>query len=470
MPGATALGQAAVARLDDLVGGADRRRVVVALASVLALDSADKATIGTSATQLQAGLGIGKTDVGLLLTISSLVGALAALPLGALVDRTNRTRLLAIGVLCWGGALVLCGVATSFEFLICARVGLGVVTAVAGPAIASLIGDYFPQHERGRIYGFVLSGELVGAGFGFVVAGQFAVLSWRAPFFVLVLPSLLVWWPVSRLREPARGGASRLPGHEQTENGSLAHEVVRAGDVEPRRAAVVTDDPAAMSLWRTIRYVIAVRTNLVLIVASALGYFFFSGLRGFAVEFATQRYGISHGAATTSTLLLGIGALTGVLAGGRLADRLLRHGRVAARTEVPGLAVLLSAALFLPALVTTSIAIALPLLVLAALCLGAASPPLDAARLDIIVPPAWGRAEAVRTFLRNCGDAAAPLLFGVLAESVFGGRTGLDYTFLVMLSSLIAASVIMLFIARRTYPSDVAAAAESDAKAERGDA
>jgi MFS family permease len=484
MTGSRTMGRAAVERLDNLLGGPGRRQVIVALAAVLALDSADAACIGSNATQLQAGLHIGKAQIGILLAITSAIGALATVPFGSLVDKTNRIRLLGIAVLCWGGGMALSGMATSFAFLLSAQIALGVVAAVAAPAIASLIGDFFPQQERGRIYGFVLSGELIGAGFGFVIAGQFALLSWRAPFFVLVLPSALVWWLVRRLPEPARGGASRMrdgarevpgadaaDGHAATadadeaadeESKTLAHEVVLAGDVTPRESAVLELDPHALTLWQTVRYVLNVRTNVVLICASALGYFFFSGLRGFAVEFATKHYRISHSAATSLTLVLGVGALIGVLAGGRLADRLLRNGRVPARVEVPGVGVLLAAALLVPALVTTSVLIAVPLLMLATLCLGASNPPLDAARLDIIVPEAWGRAEAVRSVLRKGADAAAPLVFAVLADSVFGKKSGLEYTFLVMVSALVAAALITLLIGRRTYPSDVAAAAESE--------
>src|SRR5579875_2752277 len=197
-------------RLDRLVGGPARRRVIAVFAAVLALDSADKATIGANATQLKAGLGIDNTDIGLLIAVSSLVGALATLPAGVLVDRTNRTRLLALAIATWAVAMILSGLATSFLFLLMTRLALGAVTAVSAPAIASMIGDYFPGSERGRIWGYVLSGELIGAGFGFLIAGQFASLSWRAPFFVLVPPTALVWWLVHRLPEPERGGASRL--------------------------------------------------------------------------------------------------------------------------------------------------------------------------------------------------------------------------------------------------------------------
>jgi len=486
VPG-TALARHGVRRLEHLVGGRARRQVVVAFACVLALDSADKATVGANATQLQSALDIGKAQIGLLLAVGSAVGALATIPAGMLVDRVRRTRLIAIAVLWWGVAMLLSGFATGFLFLLLARVALGLVTAVSGPAVASLVGDYFPQRDRGRIYGYVLAGELIGAGFGFVVSGQLAVLSWRAPFFFLVVPTLLVFWLIHRLPEPARGGASRLPGGADeirscddieagrvepfpaedadepagSQESDLARKAARRANVAPRPEAVLERDPAQLSLWEAVRYVLRVRTNVVLIIAAALGYFFFSGVRGFAIEFSEKHYGIGQGAASSLTLLLGIGALLGVLSGGRLADRLLARGRAAARVEVPGVSVLLAGLVFVPALLVTNAWLAAVLLMVAALFLGMSTPPLDAARLDIIHPGMWGRAEGVRTVLRNGADAAAPVLFGVLAQNVFGGDSGLQYTFLIMLLALFASSVITLSYGRREYPRDVVAAARS---------
>jgi predicted MFS family arabinose efflux permease len=336
----------------------------------------------------------------------------------------------------------------------------------------------------------VLAGELIGAGFGFVIAGQFASLSWRAPFFVLAVPTSLAALLVARLPEPARGGPSRIARGQREVHGaddvpddadnadlpedgdaraepSLAHRAVRGDHVSPRPDAVLDRPPEEMSSWQAFRFVLRVRTNVVLIVASALGYFFFSGLRGFAVEFAKEHYAISQGLASALTLVLGIGALAGVLAGGRLADGLLRKGVISARVDVPGVAVLIAGVLLIPALITTHLSLAVPLLVLACACLGASNPPLDAARLDIMVPRLWGRAEAVRSLLRNAGDAGAPLVFGVLAEAAFGGSTGLEYAFLVMLVALFGAALITLLVGRRTYPHDVAAAAESMARRAR---
>jgi predicted MFS family arabinose efflux permease len=455
------------ARLDREVGGAPRRRVIVTFAAVLALDSADKATVGTSATQLQDALGIGRPEIGLLLAVSSLVAAFAAIPAGVLVDRVCRSRLLSWAVLLWGVAMLLSAAATSYTFLLLTRVLLGALVAVAGPAIASMVGDYFPEADRGRVYGYILSGELLGAGLGFAVSGQLALLSWRAPFAALVVPTAFVWWLMHRLREPARDGSDRIPHADRSsETGQTeltVSDVVARLDVQPHPDAkdsrAEQGDDSQLSLLQATVRVLSVRTNLVLVVSSALGYFFFSGLRGFAVEFEKRQYGIGQSLASLLVLLLGIGALIGVLWGGRVADALMRRGRVSARVEVPGVVVLLAAVLFVPAFLTGQVFVAALFLGLAAMCLGAANPPFDAARLDIMPPALWGRAEAVRSLLRDLGDASAPLLFGVVSTSVFSSSSGLQYTFLVSLVTLVAAAAVALVKGRSTYPADVAAAA-----------
>jgi hypothetical protein len=102
---------------------------------------------------------------------------------------------------------------------------------------------------------------------------------------------------------------------------------------------------------------------------------------------------------------------------------------------------------------------ALPYIVFAALALSAQNPPLDAARLDVVVPLLWGRAEGIRTFFRTLAQAGAPVAFGGVSDHVFGGgRSGLQWTFALMLIPL-AASAYFLYKALATYPRDVASAA-----------
>jgi len=153
--------------------------------------------------------------------------------------------------------------------------------------------------------------------------------------------------------------------------------------------------------------------------------------------------------------------VAGVLAGGALGDRLLKHGRLNGRLYVAIAAATLTPVLFGPALFTRSATSAVPYLMGAVLVLSAQNPPLDAARLDIMPALLWGRAESVRTLLRSLAQALAPLLFGAVSDHVFGGgRSGLQWTFVVMLVPL-ATSAYLLFLARRTYPRDVATAASA---------
>jgi len=488
-----------VGRLRAAVGGTVRLRVVIVLASVLGLDSADQATIGATAVQLERALHIDNTQIGLLVTVSTAVGAVATLPIGALTDRVNRTRLLAGAIVVWSTAMLLSGASGSFLMLLITRLALGAVIATANPVVASLTGDLFPAAERGRIYGFILTGELIGTGIGFLVSGDIAaIVSWRYAFWILAVPGFILALVIWRsLPEPARGGQSHLqPGAEEiltakhltqiphaekikdthTQEPDQVHREVQEQGIAPHKHLVLHEDPSARSLWWALRYVLSIRTNVVLIVSSSLGYFFYSGLEAFAVVFLRDRFSINQGVASTLLVVLGAGAIIGVLTTGRLGDTLLKRHHLTARPVIAGISFLLAAALFLPALLTTSLLIAAPLIFLAAAGLGGANPPLDAARLNLLHSQLWGRAESVRTVLRSGVVATAPLVFGYVSTQL-GAHTqgldhptgtagprgiGLDHAFLIMLIPLVASALLLLTWARRTYPRDVATAAASE--------
>lgn len=501
--------------LEERLGGPARLRAITLLAAVLSVDSADQGAIGALAPQLESHFHIGNLDLGLLAAVPSLVGAAATLPMGVLADRTPRVRLLWISILAWGVAEAASAISFSFVMLLLTRVFLGCVTAAAGPAVGSLTGDLFPAKERSRIYGYILTGELLGAGAGLLIAGDIgSAIDWRAGFLALVGPSLLLAWVLKRfLPEPARGGQSRIgvgdeeivPAEEAVGRpvrapdeqvdgtdpglspGPMAMEQIERMGVEADPATVIAGDPARLTLWEAVRWVIRVRTNVLLIVSSCLGYFFFAGLKTFAIVFARGRYGISESEATLLAVVVGAAAIVGVIGGGRSADRLLARGRLNARLVVAAVGYLTAAAIFVPAFLTTSLAIALPLALLAAAALSAPNSPGDAARLDIVPSRMWGRTEAIRTFTRTILEAFAPLLFGFVSE-VFGGTGtgfgsgvnskaaavsaaqahGLAYGFLIMLVPLAAAGYFILR-ARRSYPTDVASAAESERRSKRAE-
>ncbi len=495
-----------VEQVTETVGGPARRRAIVLLASILALDAADQGAIGAVAPDLERSLSISNVELGLLVTVTAVVGGIFTIPMGSLVDRVNRVRLAALVILGWGVAQAVSGLAVSYPMLIVTRLALSAVTALAAPAVASLTGDLFPPEERGRIYGLVITGELVGAGFGVLVSGLVAGwFGWRPAIALLALPSVaLSWFLWRRLPEPARGGyswiergdeeitaadevdveaeppavaARRAPaGHGEVS----VHEAVASAGVEAEPEIVVSEDPSGWSLRRAVRYVLSVRTNVIMIISSSVGYFFFAGLKVFAVLFVRGQYDVSQALATVLVVVVGAGAVAGVILAGRTSDRMIGRGRITARLDAGVVGYCAAGLLLLPALLTRNLALAVPFIFVAGAAVAAPNSTLDAARLDVVPSQLWGRAEAVRTVVRTFLEAAAPLAFGVISEFFGANRgglgvaasgakspagspaqvTGLDDAFLVMLVPLVASGLILL-LGRRSYPVDVASASRS---------
>ena len=69
----------------------------------------------------------------------------------------------------------------------------------------------------------------------------------------------------------------------------------------------MTCDLRHMGLSAVVRYVLRVRTNLILIAASACGYYFIAGIQTFGIEFARKSYGLGQAPANALLLVVGIG-------------------------------------------------------------------------------------------------------------------------------------------------------------------
>ncbi|WP_249009511.1 MFS transporter [Conexibacter sp. DBS9H8] len=511
-------------------GGPVRAKIILLFAFTLGLSGADGATVGAVAPQLETALHIGNTRIGLLSSVALLMGAIATIPVGMLVDRIRRMPLLAASIVLWSIASLLGAFAANYGDLLISRLLLGAVVATAGPAIASLTGDFFPAGERGRVYAYILGGELVGNALGVIVCGSVAsIVGWRAAFVLLALPGIFLAWALWRgVPEPKRGGQSHLyPGAEAFEDGGLhptvvfdrppvrvaspvgssagsvggaadtahgppplgaaevgddrAREAVRAAGVEPEPERILHQDPRGMRIADVVRYAIAVPTNVLMIVSSSLGYFFFGGLTTFAILFIRGRYHAGQVEAELVLVFLVVGALIGTLVGGRVTDLLLDRGHLQGRVWVPAVCYLLAVVLLVPGFLGTSLTPAIYFDTAGAALITAANPALNAARLDIMPAGLWGRAESIRTVVRSLAEAVAPVTFGALADLVAGvipqqtpvgththvaplsssAAQGLEWSFIIMLATVALAGVFLLR-ARATYAIDVATAAASN--------
>lgn len=433
------------------------------LGGSLALAQADQATLGVVGPYIERAFHVGTTQIGLLASAFGLVAAVGTIPAGVLTDRIRRTWLLAGSLVVWAAAMVATGAALSFVWMFASRMALGVTSATARPTTGSLVGDLYPGARRGRFYGLILSGEVAGVGVGFVLAGIIAAAwSWRGAFWILAVPSVLLAVGLWKMAEPARrrsttGGRDAAPpaspdhGHlreAQPPDPLLDH--VREAQIAPRSRLVLHGDPSRMNSWQALRYVLSVPSNLILIASGVVGDFFFAVLRTFAVIFLVQHYGLSLTTTPFLVPLLAVGAVGGTLIGGRAGDALIDRGMINGRIMVAAVGYTLSGIALLVGASTTNLFIALPLFTLGTALLTGPGVSADTARLDIVHPQMWGRAEAVRTMATTGAYVAAPALFGYLASSI-----GVDQAVLWTVPTLIAGGLLLL-LALRTYPRDVA--------------
>src|SRR5690606_19569530 len=122
-----------------------------------------------------------------------------------MVDRGNRIRILAVGVVAWSLATAATGLAQDFVTLSLARIVVGIGEATAFPAAMSLIPDLFRLNARGKAVATFQSSNFIGIVGGTILAGVLgAAIGWRNMFFVCGGAGLLVALLLLTVREPAR--------------------------------------------------------------------------------------------------------------------------------------------------------------------------------------------------------------------------------------------------------------------------
>ncbi|WP_044559049.1 MFS transporter [Azospirillum sp. B4] len=193
--------------------------VVLVLAYVLAF--VDRQILSLLAVPMKADLGLSDLQVSLLQGLSfALFLSIGGLPIGRLIDRRRRTRVLAAGIAAWSLFTAACGLVRSFPILFLARVGVGFGEAVMTPAAYSLIGDLFRGRRLGLAIGLYNMGPYLGAGLALIMGGLVlhhlppdvvlpmvgALRGWQVIFLLLGPLGLLMALWVASLREPARTG------------------------------------------------------------------------------------------------------------------------------------------------------------------------------------------------------------------------------------------------------------------------
>lgn len=382
--------------------------------------------------------GLSDGQIGLLGSAFLLVYAVAALPFGYWADRGIRKTVIGIGVLIWSLATLFTGFSRNFLQLFVSRAVLGIGEASYYPAGTSLMSDYFPKEQRGRVMSIWGAGSTLGIAVGFAGGGYIAdKFGWRNAFFFAAVPGILFAILAFAMREPLRGSVEeRGPALKQTKDATLR---------------------TFLDLLRipTLRATILSQTVLFFVLASNAFWLPTLLQRRFDVSI-TQAGLISGG-------VLVLGGLIGTLAGGWIADRLGRNNP-AAYLQI-GIAGFLIGAVFivislLAPLNAGPIPIFIPAFLIAVICLYLYSGPFTAVSQNVVSPALRASSVTMLLFVAHVfGDSHSTFDVGFLSD-----RFGLQATLLVISPALLILATIIAGTGLRSIRPDTEAMEEEWAK------
>ncbi|GHB30517.1 MFS transporter [Streptomyces xanthochromogenes] len=166
------------------------RAILTAVSIALMAVIASVSGLNVAQTHMAVEFGASQTTILWIINVYTLALAALLLPLGAIGDRLGRKPVLIAGLIIFGVASVVAGLAPSAGVMIAARVGAGVSAAMIMPITLAVITSTFPEEERGKAIG-VWTGVAGGGGIlGMLLSALLVdVADWR---WLFVLPVVLV--------------------------------------------------------------------------------------------------------------------------------------------------------------------------------------------------------------------------------------------------------------------------------------
>lgn len=243
------------------------RRAMVSLALLGFFLSTDVTLTTVLIEPMKRGMALTDLQIGTVQgTAFGLAFGLCSMPMGRLIDRWSRVRLISAGLLVWMLALTATGLATDFAVLIVARVALGVVAALLIPAALSLVADLYPAERRSVATSLFVVGQAAGQAFGILAGGLIFdalvgmsaahrhLLGGLAPWRALYVGAALIGVPLLLLflllEEPARQERQR---HATGVAAAMRELWAYRGFLGPLLAAMVFTQITmqAASVWAT---------------------------------------------------------------------------------------------------------------------------------------------------------------------------------------------------------------------------
>jgi MFS family permease len=371
----------------------------------------------------EAHLGLTDANLGSLMSGFLVVYTLVAPIFGSLGDRRSRPRLIALGVGIWSFATALSGFAVNYVTLLLARASVGVGEAAYVTIAPSLLSDYFPIRQRGRVMAVFFCAIPVGSALGYVVGGLVDKhWGWRNAFFVAGIPGLILAASCLFLRDPPRG----------------------AQDGEKPAARKQASGVNIRETWATWVRLAKNKAYAITVLGYAAYTFAIGGLGFWMPAFLERVRGIPRAEATVSfgTIVVVTGFI-GTFVGGWMGDFFAKKSKQA-YLWVSAIATLIAAPLVWEALTAASYSTYTVCMVAAQLCMFLSTGPINAAIVNLVIAGERATAIALSVFaIHALGDVISPPLIGAISDSV-----SLEQAVKVVPVAVLIGGIVWVFAAR----------------------
>lgn len=182
--------------------------LVLMLVAAIFINYVDRGMIGIAAPLIKAEMALSATEFGIAVSAFFWVYGPAQLLVGWAVDRFNAEKLLAGGVVVWGGATAAMALASGLAPLVALRMALGLGESAAFPASSKLIARDVPAEHRGSANAGIGAALAFGPAFGMLAGGLLmAAYGWRVMFAIFGVATLFWLLPWRRFMRESRAEA-----------------------------------------------------------------------------------------------------------------------------------------------------------------------------------------------------------------------------------------------------------------------
>jgi len=378
----------------------------------------DRYILPAVAPRVKEALHLTDTELGILGSAFLFSYFIASPLFGWLGDRFSRPRLMALGVGIWSLATAGGGLAGNLWHMLFARGSVGVGEASYAAISPALISDYYPPERRGRVFAIFYLAIPVGSAVGYLLGGAIeSHFGWRAAFFAVGLPGLLLALLTMTAPDPPRG-INDPPAASVEQPGSYVHTL----------GLLARNRDYVMTVFGYAAYTFAVGGMSFWVPV------YLNRERAMALSEANYVVG-------AITVVAGIG---GTFLGGYLADILAPRIRQA-HLYVSGVSMILAIPFAWVAFSSHDRTTAMAALLGAEFLVFLSTGPINVVLVSVVPVAIRATAMAVSIFfIHLLGDAAAPIVIGAVSD-----RVGLSNAVLIMPVVVALSGIIWLIAAAR---------------------